>query len=416
MKSFFVLLLIFISAFLFSIAESVQAQDEGDPGKQTSVKRRGNVKAQNDKRDRLSADLGFSAGWVSNIFKTPSREYVDPVTGTPTTSQAQGGTLVSPKAEFKFEPIQKKRVNLNLSYEFEGDFYFGPANAANASGNDQEIATKSKLLLVDRKNRGLEKVYVKVGAYVSRHDYSYYHRGTGEVRTTASLTDVDDRYKRIETGFEMEPSFRFSTDTQIDFPLNFYSRNYDEVGTLQSYDRNGQIYGVQIKQEIQRNWSAKVAYNSENVKYDKYEALDSGGASVNGTIREYVDQEYLIGVNYDSKLMFGEIAYRSANRNDLYADYGSYEQEKISLEIGCFVSHSSSISLEGSLKTRRYQNQTAPSGAIRKRENQALSLSYEKSWRWGETSLEVAHSVQDDTDRYYQYSKDAVMLGYNKEF
>lgn len=416
MRSFFVLPVICIFAVLVSTPATAQAQDDGDPGKQTSVKGSRTVKDQNDMRDFISADLSISAGWVSNIFKTPSEAYVDPATGTLTTSKVQGGSVVSPKTEFSFEPIQNKNVNLKLSYQFDGEFYFGPANAKNASGNDQEIAAKSKFLLVDKKNRGIEKVFVKVGAYISRHDYSYYHRGTGKVRTTSSLTDEEDRYKRTETGFEVEPIFRFSTDTHVRFPLNLYSRNYNEVGTLQSYDRDGYKYGVEIKQEIQRNWTARAAYNSENIKYDKLKASSSTGTSVTGTIREYDEQEYLIGVNYDSKSMFGGIAYRPATRNDLFADYWSYEQEKVSLEIGRFVSSSSSISLEGSMQNRRYQRETAPSGVIRNRENQALRLSYEKSWRWGETSLDVAHSVQNDTDRYYQYSKDSVTLGYNKEF
>ena len=416
MRNFSVLTLISIFILLLSAPEILKAQDDGDPGKQTSVKRSKNIKAQNDRRDRLSADLDLSAGWVSNIFKTPSEAYVDPATGALTTSEAQGGTVVNPKADLNFEPIQQKNVNLKLSYQFDGELYFGPANAKNASGNDQEISAKSKFSLVDRKNRGLERVYLKAGAYVSQHDYSYFHRGTGKVRTTASLKDEEDRYKRVETGFELEPSLRFSTNTQLNFPLSLYSRNYDEIGALQSYDRDGYKYGVEIKQEVQQAWSAKAAYYSENVKYDSYKALNSAGASVTGTTREYVDQDYLLGLNYDSKSIFGAVAYRPSTRNDLFADYWSYEQEKVSVEVGYFVSRRSSISLEGSMQNRRYQKETAPSGVVRERENQSLRLSYEKSWTRSKAGLELVHSVQKDTDRYYQYSRDAVMIGYNREF
>lgn len=411
MRSFLIIPLIFISVFIISFA---QAQDDGDPGKQNAVKR--NRKAQNEKQDSLSAELSLSAGWVSNIFRTPTKAYVDPATGTLTTSQVKAGTVVNPKVELKYEPIQKKSVNLKLSYEFDGEYYFGPENASNASGNDQEIAIKSKFLLVDQKNEGLEKVYVKVGAYINQHDYSFYHRGTGKARTTSSLKDEEDRYKRTETGFELEPRFEFSTKTQVRFPLGLYSRNYNEINNLQSFDRDGVKYGIEIKQEIPKNWSVKAAFNSENTKYDKYKALNSTGTSVTGTNREHVDQEYLLGVDYDSKLMFGEIVYRAATRNDLYADYWSYDQEKVSVEIGRFITRSSSVSVEGSILKRRYQKETAPSGEIRKRENQLIRLSYDKTWSWGKTSLDIAHSVQNDTDLYYQYSRDSVMLGFNKEF
>ncbi len=405
---------LFLSLNLISVR--LLAQDDNDPGKQTQTKNKRVVKAAKDKRDKMSAELDLKFGWDSNIFKTPSVQYIDPITGNPTKHTAQSGEVVNPDITLTYAAIQNKKFDLDLSYNYDGEFYFGAKNASNASGNDQVLEAKSKFTFVDNKKATIEKIQLKAALYASKHQYAYYDRGTGAKRVTSSATAEEDRYNRTETGIKLEPKFKFSSDTDVSFPFKVYKRDYEEVGTLQSYDRTGTVYEINVKQHLGDKWSVHAMANQEAVEYDSHKAYSATGTSVPGTTRKYTDQENLLGFDYETKRYFGGLSYRTVVRDDEYAGYWSYSQDKVALEVGKYFSKKSSLSIEGSTMNRSYDKETAPSGEIRDRNFQTYALSYEYERKDDKISLDIVQSTQSDTDKYYEYDKTLILIGYNREF
>lgn len=409
-----ILTVILLATLLSSV--NLWAQDDNEPGKQTQTKKKRLVKGAKKKRDYLSAELDLNIGWDSNIFKTPSKQYIDPTTGNPASNTAQTGQVVNPDVTFTYAAVDKKKFELDFNYDYDGNYYYGAKNASNANGNDQSLEAKTRFTFIDNKKAAIERLQLRAAYYYSIHDYLYYHRGTGLKRTTSSLMLEEDRYNRSETGIKLEPKFKFSSDTTVSLPFKFYKRDYDEVGTLQSYDRTGAVYEIEIEQRIGAHWSINAMANQEAIEYDSHRAFDATGTTVPGTSRKYTDQEVLLGLDYETERYFGGLSYRTLERDDEFAGYWSYSQDKTAIEAGLFLNKKSSLSVEGSVMNRDYDKETAPSGEIRSRSFKSLALSYEYKRKADKLNLDVVHSIQGDTDKYYEYEKSLILIGYNREF
>lgn len=405
-----------ISILVCLLSLNVSARDEGEVGKQLTSKK--TKKAAKNSKDRLSFESKLSLGSDNNVFKTPSSSYVDPTTGLTTKNNPTSGFFFNPDLTLSYTLIHNDKNKLAVEYNFDGVFYGGNAKVSNASGNDQMFKIDSKVDFINYKeSSGLQRVQLNSDIYQSFHNYSYFHRGTGDKRVTiTSSTNQEDRYAHNETGLGIEPEISFSTGTKTSVSLKYFKRDYEDITGLQSFDRSGLVYGLNLSQKIRNDWAVRLTYESEAVKYDRYKASNVTGSTVNGTIRKYQDDELGLKFNYDTDGFFGSLGYKKLERDDKYAGYWSYDQDKTSLDLGYNVSKNSNVSVGVTTTRRDYEHETNSLGNIRSRETQVYDLSLEKEEKWGKVSLNFDYTSQSDTDPYYSYRKIVAMLGYEREF
>ncbi len=410
--------------FGFNIAP-IFAQDEEQKSskkeKQTIKKKV--TQAQNKVKPFYLIKTDIRMGWNSNVFKTPSGQYVDPETGALRISAPTGSYFFNPDLELALLPHNGKRSKFEIAYSWEGIFYPAGGAVGNANGYRQKLQAEyefdfvNKNLQEESKNPIIEKSSIGLKVYRQQAKYNYLHRGTGELRNTKiSKIDEENRYRHWESAAVLDFKNRFSSGTKIALSVGSFDRDYEDITSLQSYDRKEFETKVEGEQEFGVGWSVFADWSKIKLQYDRHRASNTTGTSVPGTTRTFNDSEINGGLEYDHDSVEAKLKYAVTKREDIYAGYWSYDQNKSSIMLAKQWPAIGRFKIEGSQESRRYKLETNTFGVIRNFKSDEIEVGWDRDFGWGTLSAKVSQLTQVDTDTYYSYKNSVGYIGFEKDF
>jgi len=421
--------LIWICFFIFTSNVSPSFAQEDNEGsavkKKQSAKKNNPIKKTEKRFYRIETDTRL--GWSSNVFKTPKGTYVDPETSALQKSSATDSYFINPDIELAVIPFEGERSKVELEYSWEGVFFPDERNLKNAEGYTQKLASEFEFDFVNEVSKNsptspsadsfVKKSSINAQIYRQQVKHNYLHRGTGELRNTkVAQIDEENRYQHWETGAYLDFKTRFTSGTRIGLSVGTYDRDYEDVVTLQSYDRNGFETEVEAEQALGSGWNGFAEWSEEKMQYDRHKASNATGSSVTGTKRKFDDTEISGGFEYDHGTIQSKLKFSNLKRDDLYIGYWSYNQDEVSFSLAKEWKSFGRLKLEGSWGKRRYKLETNTFGIIRKRKVDALEIEWDRDYRWGTLSAKLSQIDQNDTDSYYAYENTVAYIGLEKEF
>lgn len=404
---------------VFNLSTAFAQEEDQGKKKPMTKKKTAQVRKTDGRLYRFKTDTRI--GFKDNVFNTPSGQYVDPETGLLRTSAPTEGYFFNPDLELAFTPFNGNRSKFEVAYSWEGTFFSGGDNVKNANGNRQRLQAGLDFDFVSKdlqnNNSVVSKSSVDVKIYRQQVEYNYLHRGTGALRNTKiAQIDEENRYQHAETGAVADFKTRFTSDTKLGLSVGTAKRDYEDIATLPSYDRKEFETKFEAEQALGLGWNIFADYSKVKLEYDRYRATNATGNSVTGTTRNFNDTEIVGGVEYDRNSFQSRIKYSILKRDDIYAGYWSYDQNKVSLMLAKEWSSFGRLKIEGTNESRDYKLETNSFGAIRSRKSNELELGWDRDFNWGTLSAEVSELTQDDTDSYYSYKNRTVHLGFEKDF
>lgn len=412
---------------LFMVLSNLSPALAQEDNEGSAVKRKQNIKkvtqVQKKKKSNYRIETDTRVGWSSNVYRTPDSFYKDPETGAMRKSSATEAFFVNPDIEFAYIPHEGKSSKLEFEYSWEGIFFPGGGTLKNAEGYHHKFLSEFEYDFVDgnsktpSNNSVVQKSSMRVQIYSQEVDYNYLHRGTGKLRNTkVAKVDEENRYQHTESGAYLDFKNRFSSGTSFGLSVGTYERDYKDVVTLQSYDREGFETEIKGEQELGSEWAVFAKWNEEKMEYDRHRASNTVGNSVNGTKRKFTDTETAAGLEYDGDDLQSRLEFSNLKRDDLFVGYWTYDQEEVSLSVAKEWKSFGRLKLEGSSGKRDYKLETNSFGKIRDRKVESLEFGWDREYKWGTLSAKISQLDQDDTDSYYQYKSTVAYVGLEKEF
>lgn len=409
----------YLMLILFAFTIGVQAQEEdGASGKRVKSKSRSTKKAKVESQpDYFWVKTDLRAGWDSNVYRTPSGTYRDPETLVDANHSPTSSPFLNPDVQIGTTPVDNGTLELDLSLEVDGELYLGGGNTSNANGMKTELKGEGQYHAIQSKTGFLHKLDLGLEVYGAKEDYNYLHRGTGALRNTqVAGLDEENRYKYVETGRYLKLRMDFSSHTRWKLAVGQYSRDYDDVATLGSYDRDVLHLKTKIEQKLGDTWTLFADWDSQQLDYKSHRANSATGGLVTGTLRVYKDQETGFGLEFDDGSWEAKARYEISERRDTYADYWSYEQNKISVKMGYMTKSKDHYEVQLLKSDRDYEKETNPAGEIRTREISSVDASWDHKYRWGHPSAGISYDLQADKDKYYAYERIMAYVGVEKNF
>lgn len=375
-------------------------------------------------------------GTNDNVFKTPDNSYVDPETALLTKTSPTSSPFVTPEIAITGRLLKSKKWKTHLIGQYMADFYTENGNSKNANESETAIKlktsynTKKKKIIksvsspilvkdepIEQKNKKrsfFKKFGFAVEAYNKIKNVNYLNHGTGDLRkTAASSTPEDMRYKYNESAIYINLFSDFSTKTKLTETLGLALRDYDEVSVLDSLDRKLANFKIKISQRLTKHFNLYAQFGLKRVEFDTHNAYNITGNSVNGTIRKYNDKITTIGLNYKKRGLYTTLAAELASRDDLYAGYWSFDQTKYIFEIGNTFKHNNHVAIKTIHLEKKYLHDTSPillGAKLRTQKLSSIDLSYLKKFDWGNVELVLSKDSQTDTDEYYAFNRNVVLL------
>lgn len=357
----------------------------------------------------VSIDAGAVVGYDGNVYQTPSGQYTDPETQTVTTNDPTSAVVLMPELDVDLAVGEKFRFEVRERYD--GDLYFGSGNVANANGM---LNVADAWVAFDPVHRAGSVRYLTVEAGVTTRarTYNYLNRGTGTLRNTlVTGTEEGDRYRYTHLGGFAETSLRLQSRTRVSVRGGYGRRNYPEIGTLESFDQNVGTFEVSASQ-----WAGDFRFSGsfelDNRDYVARRAVDATGALVTGTSRVYRYNAYRGGVSWRNDIIRVGASYRFRQKNDIYADYWSFDEHRIYSDFDLDIVDRYFFELDADFFSRNYAIETAPNGQVRTRNGIRFSVSAE-TFVHELVAVRAGFSYRsdDDTDPYYTYSDTLFFAG-----
>ena len=415
MKTIFCRLVLILGAF----TGAARAQeDDGASGKRVKSKTAAPKKARGESQpDYFWVKTDLRAGWDSNVYRTPSGTYRDPETLADARHSPTSSPLLNPEVRIGTTPVDNGTLELDLSLLANGDFYLGGGNTSNANGMKTELKAEGHYRAIQSKTGLLRKLDLGLEGYVAKEDYNYLHRGTGALRKTqVAGLEEENRYKYTETGHYLKLRTDFGSHTRWKFDIGRYSRDYEDVTGLGSYDRNVLHIKTKIEQKLGDTWELFADWDSQKLDYKSHRANSATGGLVTGTLRVYKDRETGFGLEYGDGSWEAKARYEISERRDTYADYWSYKQNKVSVKMGHLTKSKDHYEIQLHKSNRDYEKETNPAGEIRTREVSSVEAGWDHKYQWGQPSAAVSYDLQADKDKYYAYERIVAYVGIEKDF
>lgn len=410
---------IILLILVFNLSAAFAQEEDQAKKKPTTKKKTSQVRKADERFYRFKTDTRI--GFKDNVFNTPSGQYVDPETSVLRTSAPTEGYFLNPDLELSLTPFNNNRSEIEVAYSWEGTFFSGGDNVKNADGYHQRLEAGLDFDFISKKlqndNSVIRKSSVDLKIYHQQVEYNYLHRGTGALRNTKiAQIDEENRYQYAKTGATVDFKTRFTSDTKLGLSVETSERDYEDIATLPSYDRKDFETKIEVEQELGLGWNIFADYSKVELKYDRYRATSANGNSVNGTTRNFNDTEIMGGVEYDRNSIQSMIKYSILKRDDIFAEYWSYDQNTVSILISKEWLSFGRLKIEGTQEDRDYKLEKNSFGMIRSRKSNELELGWDRDFNWGTISAKVSELTQDDTDSYYSYKNRTVHLGFEKDF
>ena len=417
-----------ILSFTLFNSSLIQAQEDEYVVEKKRIKKK-------KKGKQIVADVQLDLGYSSNVFKTPEGTYLDPETGLDNISKKTSATFVNPDLSIEWLPLNKKRHKVSIEAAYDGMFYSGDTNVSNSNGYDtradlfyefslkrkrikvRKLSSKDQFKKIRKRKKRKNTHNLKIGGYLRQHKFNYIHRGTGGLRVTRlNQLEEENRYVYGENGYYFKYNWKLKKMFNLGAEVNFFSKDYEEVANFGSYDRDVSVWKLKFDYRIYKRWKLGFGKKMISKNYLSHKANSVTGASVTGTLRKYLEDESSVKISFKAKKIRVKFGYKYFTRDDTYASYWSYAQNKYTSDFIYIFNKKYRVNLEHVQSNRQYMLETNPDGAIRDRTNTSTGLSLKKSNSWGDVRLAVNDSNQVDKDPYYTYKKQLYSLSYSKEF
>lgn len=363
-----------------------------------------------------SAETGF--GYDSNAYQAPSAPYIDRAVGATqnqlVTPQVQRGFFIPYKARLEaLGPVQNNQRLLG-SLALSGRKYLG------GMGNADEFNLAGKGgMTFDLGDGNRTKKMLYGGLLLERHHQLYVDHDSGASKTTATGSNISNRYNYTTLGLEGEfkdelDDFDYSVKAQ--FLQNDYA---DPVVVSQldhSYFNLAGSLDYKLIAGTKLNFSAAHSVRD----YSARQARDASGATVaTNPLLKYTYDDF--GVSLRDRLSpewLYYLDYDYSQRGDGYVSYNDYRSHRVGGRL-LFRQEGLKGRVAFHHWKRDYPNAFAydVAGQARKaysgndlrlkvEREQSSQLSY-----WGE----VVFETQDSSDQRYAYTRKQLMVGVDWE-
>ena len=335
--------------------------------------------------------LTASYGSDSNVYRTPSADYVDLAqTGQPLiipNPQSASFTPVNALVRYVFDSAGQK-TQYNVSYRLNGDFYDSVFSNANEVTQRFEIGAEAQL--EGKHQRSLETAFFGL-----IHDETNFDPDTGLDRDLGGQ-DISNRFSYKGAGL----------DSRYDHELQYWSwgfdarmerRSYDDTPLVPRYDHEFYLFSLRTQLQLNELMNVGLQLRSYRREYDVRRARDINGvlSSANPTL-EYTYET--VRLQFERRLAAPlnlTASYLMADRSDNFDGYADYTQNALSLGLAYRPNARLRIDLDIVSRTYDYPNAYAfntPAGGSMDVESTDIEASLEYRFNpdlslWIETNL-----------------------------
>ena len=354
-------------------------------------------------------EIGLNTGYDSNPLKLPDNE------------QGGGYTEVAFDGGLDFEYSRRNAFHLDLDASARRH----SSSLSDADTTRVGLAAGFELTPYVEDFSALQ---LDLGTRLASRRTTFTSRQTGEVYeiddgsgTFVALPDRFD-YNRIEVFADLE--WRLSLRTQLfletEYTFKDYVEDYASVATVEPLDYDGLTFRPGARYDATRMLEVELSALRTGREYDERTAVDATGASVAGTLREYVY------TGFEAKLRLRPenrwrwtFGLETLDREDSYAGYYDYSSWTARALSRFRISSRDRLRLYASLSDREYDNSTVNSevnGELRSSETLRLRAAYmRKLTRRFDVTVEAGlHSV-DNPNPLYEYDRNSLgaWISYN---
>jgi len=294
------------------------------------------VRAQTRQKQQNFAHLEFRArvsfGTDSNVFRTPSRPYID--------FDDPALPLVTPEVKSgAFMPLSMSAKYRVRAYSHEGFFgayrlagrYYQDKELENANEYVHELSFGSEYRYKDEEANREREVYSAFK--IAQHDEVYYDPDDGGARTIGGI-DIGDRMNYVRYGPEL--IFRQSHE-HLAFGLVARGQlwNYDTVELAPEYDHEYFFLGLNTQYRFSRTSLLRLTVNKYSRRFGDRPSFELDGTQIVGAppVRyDYIEISLLARQRVFDRLWFG-VEYLRTDREDRHVGYNDYVRDNYGAEI-----------------------------------------------------------------------------------
>ena len=315
------------------------------------------VKAEQAEREQPFTHLDFRLrtgyGMDDNVFRTPSRPYIDysDPTNPIVVPEIQAGSYIPVSLLARYQVNALENEGFFGAYRFGGRFY-QDKQLNNADEFQQEIAFGSEYGRRDAD--GAARVYSAFK--IAQHDENYYDPDNGNERVING-TDISDRMSYLRYGPEFWAWKRWG---RYRFGLRAIGRlyNYEEVEVVPEYDHEYWLMGLNSHIRIFDNTLIRLNADYFTRRFSDRTAFELDGTQPvgNPTLRyDYLEGNAEVRQRLTRAMWLG-LGYSWRNREDRHVGYNNYVRHELATRFNLRLGDRFTFELTARYQDYDYEN------------------------------------------------------------
>lgn len=366
--------------------------------------------AARNNTDGIVLNAGVGLGYDSNVYHAPKAPYFDLAQGVQVVPQVQSGFFTPITLGAKYKPAS---YGMEFKYNFDGTIY------PNSSLKNANIYDNAATLGWNSELQGGE---FYAGFLAGYHKNTYVDHDTGLTKiTTASGTDISNRYTHFDVGGELKLKYKVD-DVEYKIASKLATLMYSDPIVVSTMDHILFEVGGSARLPLgdnstklklgydftMRNYTNRNARNAQGVQRRANQLLNYYYHSFNAQLYQKFSRSFMAFLDYERTY-----------RVDTFVKYNSYTKDRVKLRLRYRLSGDSLMRASVSYSQRKYPNAFAfdkPAGGSKdykklvvslKSETGALLPSLGDPVFWGK----VDYAKQTTTDLRYAYNQAEVSVG-----